>query len=146
VQGEYIMENNKLEILKIRYQDQVELLRILTILDLKVIFGYFTVIAAITAWLITRAPSAFSGQIILSSIIGISTACVVYYLYSQKKRRDEAVETVVNLNEAFGLYKEGEFIDNKAINPPSNYRPLFPVYLIAITAVGISSIYLILCP
>ena len=137
------MDNIQLDILKIRYQDQVELLRFLTSLELKVIFGYFTVIAAIVAWIITKAPSTFDGQVVLSCIIGISTVCVIYYLYSQKKRRDEAVATVVNLNEAFGLYEIGKFIEGKAINPPHKYKPLFPVYLLAIMVVGLSSIYLI---
>ncbi len=138
------MSDRSLEFLKLRYQDQVELLRFLTSLELKVIFGYFTVVTAVVAWLTTKAPESFNGQIVLSAVIGFSTICVVYYLYSQKKRRDEAVETIVNLNSAMGLYEVGKYLDNKAINPPSKYRPLFPVYLIAIVGVCLSSIYLLL--
>ena len=121
------MDDNKLAILKLRYEDQVELLRYLSSLELKVIFGYFTVVAAINAWLITKAPAAFSGQVVLSFIIGISTVCIVFYLYTQKRRRDEAVKTILNINEAFGLYEIGKFIENKSINPPCKYRPLFSV-------------------
>jgi hypothetical protein len=132
------------EILKLRYQDQVELLRFITSLELKVIFGFFTVIAAIVAWLITKAPSTFNGQITLSIIIGVSTLSAVLYLYSQKRRRDEVVQTVINLNEALGLNEPGKFIFGKAINPSFKYRRLFPVYLVAVLASGLSAINLVL--
>ena len=137
------MDDKDLEILKLRYQDQVELLRFLTTLELKMIFGFFTVLGALCAWVLSKAPQQFDGKVHLCLIIAVSTICVIYYLYSQKRRRDEAVKTIVNLNTALGLYEVGRFIPDKAINPESGYKPLFKLYLVAIFFAAISAIVLI---
>ena len=132
------------EILKLRYEDQVALTRYMSMLELKVLFGYFASIAALVAWLTTKTNEKLSSVGYLAAIVVVVTVCVVLYFCQMKCRRNEAVQTIKNLNEALGLNENGRFIRNKTINAkaPQNfvYHSTFWVYNSCVILTGMTSI------
>ncbi len=141
------MTDQDFEILKLRYTDQVELTRYMSSLELKVLFGYFASIGALVAWLTTKVQDKVSSLGFLVAVVVIATSCVVLYLASMKRRRNEAVETIRNLNEALGYTEVGRFVDGKAINAkhPSHivYSSTFYVYIVSVVLVGMASVIFI---
>ena len=56
-------EGNEFEALKVRYEDQVKLLRFMTQIDLRIFSGYMTLQLALAAWLAANPPSGIFATI-----------------------------------------------------------------------------------
>jgi len=134
--------DHEFEALKIRYEDQVELLRTLTKLDLQIFTGYLTLQVALGGWLVGKPISQCQAQwgiffvdVALSSIAGM-------LLYNDYRRRGEVVQTVQNLCEALGFTKEGIYLPSRAINASTEWRPWWYWYLIGIgvATIGVAMI------
>jgi hypothetical protein len=124
--------DHEFEALKIRYEDQVELLRTLTKLDLQIFTGYLTLQVALGGWLSSRPISQSQTQwgiflvdLALSFIAGM-------LLYNDHRRRGEVVQTVQNLCEALGFTKEGVYLPSRPLNPHTEWRSWCYWYLIGI--------------
>jgi hypothetical protein len=130
-------EDKKFEILKLRYDDQVTLLRKLTDVDLQVFGGYLTIALAFGSWASQHPPTAFLSTIGLMVIATVLAGSASMLLFFNFKRRIEIVGTVKNLNEAFGYEVIGLFIEAKKINANTVFRPWCDVYFVAIWSVFI---------
>jgi hypothetical protein len=112
-----------LETLRIRYEDQVELLRALTHIDLRIFSGYITIQLFLGSWIAThpiRTPWARLGLLGIDFALALVAAVL---LYNQYLRRTEAVETVKRLNEALGYTELGVFLQDRRINPEPQETP-----------------------
>lgn len=136
-------KGNEFQALKMRYEDQVELLRTITQLDLKIFSGYLTLQVALGAWLITHPLGVMTMKVGIFIIdLGIS-AIATYLFYSHLHRRREAVDTIKNLNAAFGFTTPGVYVAQKSINaPPPKIRPFWLAHLagIIVSTAGIALI------
>ncbi len=132
-------EGNKFEILKLRYDDQVNLLRKLTDVDLQVFGGYLTIALAFGSWASQNSPTELLSKIGLLLIATVLASSASMLLFFNFKRRIEIVETIKNLNEAFGYETIGLFIPDKKINAHTVFRPWRNVYYVSIWSVFIGN-------
>ena len=130
-------EDKKFEILKLRYDDQVALLRKLTDVDLQIFGGYLTLALAFGSWASQHPPTALLSTIGLLVIATVLTGSASMLLFFNFKRRIEIVGTVKNLNEALGFETIGLFIEGKKINVNTVFRPWRNVYFVAIWSIFI---------
>ena len=68
-----LTENQKLDILKMRFKDQVDLLRTMTKIDLQVFGGYITIQLLLAAWLGEHPPANLyskCGIFLIDSVLG----------------------------------------------------------------------------
>ncbi len=125
----------RFDVLKLRYDDQVSLLRKLTDVDLQVFSGYLTVSLAFGSWLSQQQPLdylALIGLAVIAAVLAISTTVMLLFNF---KRRVEVVATVKNLNEAFGFEAAGAIIPDKKVNATTVFRPWRSVYYLCISSV-----------
>jgi hypothetical protein len=121
-----VYEDNKFEILKTRYVEQAANLRDFNDFDLKVLGGFITIQLGLASWFGSHSlPS--SGARIAIALIDLAALVVCWrMLKGVRRRRDETRCTIRHINEAFGLYSPGIYLEHKAINPtpisPGNYR------------------------
>jgi hypothetical protein len=126
---------SRFEVLKLRYEDQVSLLRKLTDVDLQVFGGYLTVSLAFGSWLSQQQPLeylALLGLTVIAIVLAMSTTIMLLFNF---KRRVEVVATVTNLNEALGLDAAGALTPDKKINATTIFRPWRNVYYLCIWSV-----------
>ena len=135
-------QGHEFEALKLRYEDQVELLRTMTTLDHQVFTGYMTIQLVLGGWL-TQYPvgdtllklGLFFIDLTLSGVAG-------WFLYNNYRRRTEVVRTVKNLNDALGFTEPNIYLQDRAINAPTIFRPWVYGYLVGVVtgALGVSLI------
>jgi hypothetical protein len=133
---------HEFEALKLRYEDQVALLRTLTTIDWQVFTSYITIQVVLGSWLIQHPIEYILLQAGLA-IIDLTLASIAgWLLYNNYKRRIEVVDTVKNLNEALGFTNPNIYLPGKAINPPTIFRPWVYGYLVGVAtgALGIGLI------
>lgn len=104
---EQAYKGHEFEALKMRYEDQVELLREITKLDLQIFSGYLTLQIALGGWLIAHPLQSLMMQIGMLLIDAALAAIAGYLHYSHFHRRREAVDTIKNLNRALGFTEQG---------------------------------------
>ncbi len=137
-------QGHEFEALKLRYEDHVELLRTLTALDLQIFTGYITVQVVLGGWL-TQYPVRDILLKIGLVLIDLTLSGVAgWLLYNNYKRRTEVVGTIKNLNDALGFTKPDIYLQGKAINAPTTFRPWVYGYLVGVVAgaVGVGLIIL----
>lgn len=120
------------EALKIRYQDQLELLRTLTRYDFRIFSGFLTLQLILGGWLAkTPIPGTWAkiGLLVINASLAL-LACVL--LYNQYKRRLEVITIVRNISEAFGFNEKGVYLSDKSIDVVGPIRPWFLWYILGI--------------
>ena len=127
-----VYKGHEFEALRLRYEDQVELLRALTNLDMKIFTGFITVQLVLGGWISAYPISDVFVQTGLFLIDIVFAFLAGRLLYNQFKRRKEVINTVKNLNEALGFNKSGTYLPDRAINATSSTRPWFWWYIIGI--------------
>ncbi len=127
-----IWEERRFDALKLRFDDQVALVRKLTDIDLQVFGGYLTISLAFGSWLSQnprRDASAIVGLLVISLTLAISTSFLLYFNF---KRRVEVVATIKNINVALGYEEVGAYIPSRALNAPTIFRPWRNIYFLCI--------------
>lgn len=110
-------DNQKFEAIKYRHEDQSRLLQKISDVDLKLFTGIVT-IQLILGGFISNDISKFENIIIKIGLLSIDLAiCIICgsLLYKNYKRREEAVRTLKNCNQALG-FNEKEYYISGAIN------------------------------
>jgi hypothetical protein len=115
-----VYEDNRCEILTTRYREHAAYLRDLNQYDLRVVGGFLTIQLALASWLTIQAPGGLIAKIALFVIDLALLAVCLQIIHANRRRRGEIRSTIVNLNEAFGLYEPGVYLSGKAIDmrPP----------------------------
>jgi hypothetical protein len=136
-------KGREFDALKIRYEDQVALLRSLTQNELKLVSGFVTMQLVLGGWLSAHPTGSMVqnvGLLIIDLVLAGGVAKILHHSY---RRRGEVIATVLNLNEALGYSVKGAYIDNKTINPSPAIRSWFGTFLVSIAA-GVIGFALIL--
>jgi hypothetical protein len=124
--------SQRFEALKMRYEDHVELLRYMTGLDLKLFSGVMTIQVALGSWLATKPIESTTTVIVLLALDGIIAGFGAVLLRNNALRRKEAVETLKNINLAFGFTTRGFYLADRAINATGKFRLWGPWYMAGI--------------
>ena len=137
-----VYQGHEFEALKLRYEDQVTLLRTLTALDLQIFTGYITIQTVLGGWLTQYPVSSILLKIGLLFIDLTLSGVAGWLLYNDYKRRIEVVATIKNLNEALGYTKPNIYLQGKAINATTKFRPWVYGYIVGVVtgALGVSLI------
>jgi hypothetical protein len=137
-----VYQGHEFEALKLRYEDQVALLRSLTTIDWQVFTSYITIQVVLGSWLIQNPINNLLLRLALELIDLTLAGIAGWLLYSNYKRRIEVVGTVKNLNEALGFTEPGIYLPGKAINPPTIFRPWVYGYILGVItgALGVALI------
>ena len=141
-----IWQVNRFDVLKLRFEDQVALLRKLTEVDLQVFGGYLTVSLAFGSW-VSQNPIkdhlSILGLIIISLVLAISSTTLLLFNF---KRRVEIVATIKNINTALGYDTVGAFVEGKTLNAPTIFRPWRHIYFLCIWSVFCGLLLVLLGP
>lgn len=124
-------DGHHFDALKLRYEDQVHLLRTLTEIDHKLVTAFFTLQLALGAWLVSQATLALQLQWGIGLIDLAFTGVFIKLLYNNNCRRQEVAATIANINEALGFEKPGVYLEGKALNPSYVRRYWFRWYVVA---------------
>jgi len=113
------LDNEKrFEALKLRYSDQTELAKFMKQNELKIVFGFLTVQFVLTGW-VTRLDATPEIFLILGvvAVDFITALSINVMLVDYKRRRDEVISTIKNINKALRFDVEGFYLDGAKINP-----------------------------
>jgi hypothetical protein len=137
----YEVEEKKLEILRLGFDNQVQYLRMMSDVDLKIFFGYITVQLVLASWL---AEHPLPTLTLKSGILLINLAFAVLAINAfrvNQNRKREAVSVLRNLCEALGFTVKGTFLSDKCIQTSVPIRPWTWLYnitaIVATVGVGI---------
>jgi hypothetical protein len=130
---------NEFEALKLRYEDQVVLLRTLTEIDHRMVTAFFTLQLVLGGWLAAQEPLSSQLQ---WGIVAMDVAIAVIFLkllFNNHRRRQEVADTIGNINEALGFNAKGAYLDGKTLNPPYKRRYWLKWYVasVVISTVGL---------
>jgi hypothetical protein len=143
--NEPLTSSHKVDILKARYAEQAENLRSLNLFELRVVGGYLTVQLASVGWFLANGVSDVWGKAIFLVVDFALLFVSLMVIKSAEDRRWEITTTVWNINEAFGLYRVGEYLPDKPINPDTRRpREIFWWYYLA-CAIGFLGVTGLLC-
>jgi hypothetical protein len=112
---EPIYKEHRFEAAKIRYENQTDLLKRLTELDLRIFTGYITIQLLLGSWFSVHPLTSLIAKIGLMLIDIVLAVIAGALLYNTSRRRLEVVETLKNLSEAFGFSTEGVYIKTKPL-------------------------------
>ncbi len=119
---EPVYEKNEFEVLKVRYVEQAAHIRDLNMFDVKIFGGFMTIQLALASWFAIHPVSIIWLKIgILVIDLALLFVCIKI-IHGSRDRRAEIVQTIININEAFGLYQKGVYLVDRAINPPPKQR------------------------
>lgn len=132
-------EGHEFDALKLRYEDQVDLLRSLTQFDFKIFVGFFTLQLLLASWLSAKAIPSCTVRIALAVIDVVLAVLSVKLLHNQHCRRQEVAETIANINTALGFEEPGLYVPNVPLNPSYKRRYWFKWYAggVAIVTAGV---------
>ena len=122
----------RFEALRMRYEDHVELLRMMTGLDLRLFSEVMAVQLALGGWLASNPVKSWTplvGLLILDAAIAFLGAVL---LRNNAERRKEAVATLKNVMAALGFYREGFYVEGLTINAHGTFRLWGPWYMVGI--------------
>ena len=136
-------KGHEFEVLKLQFETQTSLLRNLTDIDLRIFTGYITLQLILGSWL-SENPLQNLWLMIGILVLNLTLTSIAFWLLSNSyKRRKEVAATIKNLNEALGLLESGIYLQDKAINTPTLFRPWVYGYHIGLI-VGFIGIALII--
>jgi hypothetical protein len=125
-------DTQKFEALKLRYEDQVVLLRTLTEIDHRLVTAFFTLQLALGGWLATSEKLLAHLQIGIT-VLDLGIAAIFLVLLSHNhKRRQEVASTIENINDALGFEKKDKYLVGKSINPKHERRYWLPWYIVGV--------------
>ncbi len=129
----------RFEALRMRYEDHVELLRMMTGLDLRLFSGVMAIQLALGGWL---ATNPVANWIPLAGVIALDGALAfigTVLLRNNALRRKEAVATLKNVMTALGFYRDSFYVRGITINAPGGFRLWGPWYIggIVVSYVGL---------
>jgi hypothetical protein len=113
-------KGHEFESLKLRYEDQVTLLRSLTAHDMRIFSGFITIQILLGGWISVHPVESVTVKVGLSIIDTVFALIAGSLLYNSYNRRKEVIDTVKNLNEALGYTEKNIYLKDKAIN--SSYK------------------------
>lgn len=128
-----VYEGHEFEAIKLRYEGQVDLLRVLTGIDLRIMTGFITVQLILGGWVSAYPPDGIgikTGLLIIDLGVALFAGSL---LRNQSLRRKEVIATIHNLSEALGYDRPGSYLPNRAINAPTTPRLWFGWYIFGIT-------------
>lgn len=130
---------HEFEALKLRYEDQVHLMRALTEIDHRLVTAFFTLQLALGAWLVSQVAIAPRLQWGLGAIDLALAAIFLKLLYNNHCRRQEVADTIASVNEALGFNEPGVYLEGKPLNPAYDRRYWFKWYVVAVivSSVGV---------
>jgi hypothetical protein len=111
-----LYQDRKCQILETRYKEQAAHLRDLNQYEFRFFGGFLTVQLVVASWFATHPNNIFVAVGIFIIDLALLAVCI-QILRATRRRRDEIRETVININEAFGLYTPGIYLPDRAINP-----------------------------
>lgn len=125
-------EGHEFDALKLRYEDQVELLRYLTQFDFRIFTAFFAVQLAMGGWLAAHPAPTQAVQCGLATIDVVLAALSVKLLHNQHCRRQEVQATIKNINTALGFNEIGIYLEGQALNPTYERRLWFKWYALGV--------------
>lgn len=129
---EPVYRGHEFEALKVRYEDQLQLLRALTTYDFRIFGGFITIELILGGWFSAHPVLSLWGKIGIFMINAALALIACILLFFQFRRRQEVIATVRNISEAFGFTQSGIYLPDKAINVEGRTRPWFMWYMIGI--------------
>jgi tellurite resistance protein TehA-like permease len=118
---------HEFEALKLRYEDQVCLLRRITESENKLFLAFIGFQLSAFVWVAKSASldDCLSGVVLIFANVALSLLLFLFLLRNYE-RRNEVIATVRNINEALGFTAIGVYLPEKTLNP--EYRAIkFPV-------------------
>jgi len=123
--------DQRFEALRMRYEDHVELLRVMTGLDLRLFSGVMTIQLALGGWLATN-PIAWVPVVGVIALDGALAFIGAILLRNNALRRNEAVATLKNVMTALGFYRADFYVQGITINAAGEFRLWGPWYIAGI--------------
>ncbi|MBX3659534.1 MAG: hypothetical protein KF740_13975 [Ramlibacter sp.] len=122
------------EALKMRYDDQVALLRFMTTFDFQIFGGFLTLQLALGSWLAAHPISSVLVQLGVLLIDAVAALLSAKLLHNQHSRRQEVQATIRNINLALGFEEPGAYLESQSLNPAYTRRLWFKWYMVGIAA------------
>lgn len=118
-------EGKEFEALKMRYDDQVALLRFMTTFDFQIFGGFITLQAAVGSWLASHPIGSIWAQLGILVIDAVAVLLSLKLLHNQHLRRQEVQATIGNINDALGFNESGVYLEGRSLNPSYGRRLWF---------------------
>jgi hypothetical protein len=112
-----LSQDMKCQILLTRYKEQAAHLRDLNQYDLRFFGGFLTIQLVMAGWFAAHPSNIFVAIGIFVIDLALLAVCIKI-MRANRRRRHEIRDTIININEAFGLYTPGIYLLDKPINPP----------------------------
>ena len=130
----------RFEALRMRYEDHVELLRVMTGLDFRLFGGVMTIQLALGGWLASNPVKDWLPLIGVLILDGVLASIGAALLRNNAHRRKEAVATLKNVMAALGFYRHGYYVDGLTINAPGGFNLWGPWYIsgVVVAYVGLA--------
>lgn len=112
-----VIENKilKFEALKMAFNNQVEYLRFLGQIDLRLFSGYITIQLVFASWLSKVNVESLSSKFGLLAIDGALSVVAVFLLVMNHMRRRTAIDNFKNIIEALGFTEKGIYLSGKTL-------------------------------
>ena len=102
--------DNKFEALKVRYEEQAELLKFMKQNEFRLLFGYLTVQLVLSGWVTKSVINPGIISLIGITLVNLAIAIsITVMLIDYKRRREEIITTIKTIMEVFGFYEA--FVD-----------------------------------
>jgi hypothetical protein len=130
----------KLQSIMAGFNNQVEYLRVLGNIDLRIFTGYITLQLILAGWL-SKLQSATYVAKLGFLLIDLSLSVVAaFLLVMNDKRRSAALKTFINIIDAMGFNEPGEYLPEKPLFAGKRAPSSLPWYLVSIviSTIGVS--------
>jgi len=131
-----VLRGHEFEALKCRFENQVEQLHRMTLIDIRVFSGYITLQLGFGAWIATQGTVLASvtsrvGLMIIDSVLAAIAGKLIYNSY---RRRKEVAGVVRNCCVALGFKTVGVYLDGATLDVPTRFYPWVRWYILGIVA------------
>ena len=127
-------KEQRYDALKLRFQDQVELLRFLMRIDLQIVFGYITLQLLLAGWVANHPVDRFWPKLGIFIVDLAMLFATLRILWSSRLRREEVVQTVKNCCRALGYEESGVYGIPVGLNAHTARKRWWLPFLTAIAA------------
>ncbi len=128
----YDTADRRFEALKLGYQNQVDYLRLLTNIDLKLFFGFMTVQLALAGWLAKGSESIEETRLGIFLIVFFLALVAVVMLVMTDLKRKRVIGHLKNYCDALGFTKSGKYLDGSPLEAEPGSKSWLWVYILAI--------------
>lgn len=114
-----IYKENEFEAVKLRFENQTELLYRMTMIDLRIFSGFITLQLALGAWLATKGLTLLCELGLKCGLFAIDTGLAfvaIALLRNSALRRREVAEIVKNCTEALGYKTPGAYLKERPLD------------------------------